>query len=359
MPPPSISMPSTKITLPPDLDLDDLRSVTDEFVEPEDPHTPLIWMTVLTQLGLGGLVSILGLDLLRVYASHLFTESIAESIAWLAAAVLATTAVSLGASTLHLGRPAYAFRAIRNWRTSWLSREVIGLSVFAKLGLGYGLILFAAEVPTPVPVSLLPGNSLRLLLGFAAVAAGIVGVYASARLYRVPARPMWNLRKTTVDFFVVAAILGPSAVVVATTFQSALAAADSFASPLAISQVAAALSALAMMAFAAVHAASVNSWSNSECFELSASARLYLEELATIRWIRNGLAAPGVVALSVVAAGYPTALTNAVMAAIGSAIGFLSMLSYCLLQRYLFFVTVVSTKIAGNFIVEAHRALRA
>ena len=34
-------------------------------------------------------------------------------------------AISLGASTLHLGRPIYAWRALKMWRRSWLSREVL------------------------------------------------------------------------------------------------------------------------------------------------------------------------------------------------------------------------------------------
>lgn len=38
--------------------------------------------------------------------------------------------VALGASFLHLGRPARAWRAVMMWRTSWLSREVIVLPAF-------------------------------------------------------------------------------------------------------------------------------------------------------------------------------------------------------------------------------------
>lgn len=42
----------------------------------------------------------------------------------------------LAASTLHLGRPERAWRAVLMWRTSWLSREVIVLPVFiAVVGL--------------------------------------------------------------------------------------------------------------------------------------------------------------------------------------------------------------------------------
>ncbi|WP_088279177.1 DmsC/YnfH family molybdoenzyme membrane anchor subunit [Ideonella sp. A 288] len=43
---------------------------------------------------------------------------------------LAMLLASLGASTLHLGHPERAWRAVLMWRTSWLSREVIVLPVF-------------------------------------------------------------------------------------------------------------------------------------------------------------------------------------------------------------------------------------
>ncbi len=44
--------------------------------------------------------------------------------------------LGLGASFLHLGRPARAWRAVLMWRTSWMSREVIALPAFiAVLGL--------------------------------------------------------------------------------------------------------------------------------------------------------------------------------------------------------------------------------
>ncbi|MBA3268487.1 MAG: dimethyl sulfoxide reductase anchor subunit, partial [Acidimicrobiia bacterium] len=47
------------------------------------------------------------------------------------------------------------------------------------------------------------------LLGVAAALAGVAGVYASARLYLVPARPVWNSRRTPVAFFATAVSVGP------------------------------------------------------------------------------------------------------------------------------------------------------
>src|SRR5258708_12251416 len=44
--------------------------------------------------------------------------------------ILALTAFTLNISVLHLGRPAYAWRALKMWRRSWLSREVLLFGLF-------------------------------------------------------------------------------------------------------------------------------------------------------------------------------------------------------------------------------------
>lgn len=62
-------------------------------------------------------------------------------------------AVVLGIATLHLGRPARAWRAILNARTSWLSREILFTNGFLFLALPY-LILPHADAITGIPAIL-------------------------------------------------------------------------------------------------------------------------------------------------------------------------------------------------------------
>jgi hypothetical protein len=93
-----------------------------------------------------------------------------------AIAALAVACVSLGASTLHLGRPVHAWRALKMWRRSWLSREVLLFSLFAA----------AAVAAVSDPRDLVRR---RRCLGFG-------GVTASAFIYLVPARPAWNRKGT-------------------------------------------------------------------------------------------------------------------------------------------------------------------
>jgi DMSO reductase anchor subunit len=54
---------------------------------------------------------------------------------------------ALAASFLHLGRPARAWRAVRMWRTSWMSREVIVLPAFMAVVGAWWLMLALGEDP--------------------------------------------------------------------------------------------------------------------------------------------------------------------------------------------------------------------
>jgi len=180
LPPSGITLSTTKVTARAAVPAD-LRAVDDYRVVPQDPHWPLIALTLLTQLSVGAGASTVLLAL----------TSGSRGLAGAAMAAFVAGAVALGASTLHLGRPARALKALRNLRTSWLSREVALFSAFAALSFAYA---FRPAVAA---------------LGLAAAAVGITGVYASARIYLVPARPVWNSMRTPAAFFATAAATGP------------------------------------------------------------------------------------------------------------------------------------------------------
>ena len=54
--------------------------------------------------------------------------------------VIIFVALALFASFFHLGRPERAWRTVSQWRTSWLSREVIALPAFGTVAFIYGVI---------------------------------------------------------------------------------------------------------------------------------------------------------------------------------------------------------------------------
>jgi Fe-S-cluster-containing dehydrogenase component/DMSO reductase anchor subunit len=158
------SFSTTRITLPERM-VDGVERVDLERTRPQDPHWSLIALLILSQLAVG---------MVAAGATPLATLLIA--------------AAAMAVAPLHLGRPIHAWRAMKNWRLSWLSREVLAL------------MIFAAAVP---------------LSPWLALAAGLACVTCSARIYMVPARPAWNLWFTLSDFYLTCAVLGPRLVIAA------------------------------------------------------------------------------------------------------------------------------------------------
>ena len=89
---------TTRITLPAN-SAPNSRRRDQTRVRPEHPHWPLVFMLILTQLSVGAFAGLALLDAARPLA---------------AIAALLVAFLSLGASTLHLGRPAHAYRAIKD-----------------------------------------------------------------------------------------------------------------------------------------------------------------------------------------------------------------------------------------------------
>ena len=168
LPPSSLTLSTTRIELPADVPVETFAA-SDWNLQPEHPHWPLVWLTLVSQLAVG------------VSA----TADVASTAQRAVAALLA--AVALAGAVLHLGRPAMAWKAFRGLRTSWLSREVLLLGAYAGVA--------AASVVVP-------------LLTVPSAVIGVAGVYASARLYVVPGRPAWDSWLTPVRFLATAAATG-------------------------------------------------------------------------------------------------------------------------------------------------------
>ncbi len=131
------------------------------------PAPSIIVFTVSSGLGYG-LLALTGL----LTATHQLPDD-----HWFgtAAVTLALAAVTLGliSSTLHLGHPERAWRALSQWRSSWLSREgVAALATFAPAGLLWLMFLLDAR-----------GETLRALLGLATAAFALVTVTCTAMIY--------------------------------------------------------------------------------------------------------------------------------------------------------------------------------
>ncbi len=183
MPSADDSISTTRITLPEKLP-GDVRKVDLTHLRPEHAHWPLILMTVLTQLSAGAFTAIW---MLQAFGAQ--THRSAALVA------LVVAALALSASTLHLGRPIYAIRALKMWRRSWLSREVLLFTLFAHAAAAYSMALWL-------------GLRSTVVLGALTAILGLCGVGASARLYLAPGRPAWNSPLTIVEFLGTMALLG-------------------------------------------------------------------------------------------------------------------------------------------------------
>ena len=103
--------------------------------------------------------------------------------------VLAVLSVGLFAALFHLSTPLQAARAVVNFSSSWLSREIVFGSLFAAL---LGALVFhewrAAGTP---PATWLP----RLT-----AAAGLAFLCCQIAIYLLPAQPAWNTFATPAAF---------------------------------------------------------------------------------------------------------------------------------------------------------------
>ncbi|MGI9364799.1 MAG: dimethyl sulfoxide reductase anchor subunit family protein [Rhizobiaceae bacterium] len=162
------------------------------------PAFSVIAFTTLSGAGYGlALVLALG---------HGNPGALSTKIAWLVALGLIT--VGFLSSTLHLGNPQRAWRAVSQWRSSWLSRE--------------GCMCFVSYVPLCLLAAMsIFYDSFNLTLGYVGAICCIVTVYCTAMIYAsLRTIASWHTRWTpafylafslTSGTFIYLAFFGPPA----------------------------------------------------------------------------------------------------------------------------------------------------
>mgnify|MGYP006310234213 FL=1 len=156
----------------------------------------LIFFTLLSQLG-AGIVLFLGIIYFINTQQFQALQSggpfrTPQFIALLA--IIIATVISF----FHLGHPAHAFHAANNLGSSWLSREILGIGLF---GLGVVLLFLQSAFRWQQPALI------STILIYAAI-AGLVLVYAMARIYMIGTIPAWNTWFTPFHFFMSTISLG-------------------------------------------------------------------------------------------------------------------------------------------------------
>jgi DMSO reductase anchor subunit len=252
-------------------------------------------MTVSTQLSVFGFVA--------AWLLSLFLQTHATETATMGALIVGL--LSFGVSPLHLGRPAFAFRAIRNWKQSWLSREILALTGFGAAATMYAMLSFL-------------NVGFSNVVGSIAMVLGFCGIASTSLLYLVPGRPAWRSVHTVFEFVCTGAVLG-------LLFVAALGVPSA---------------ALPVVAAAAAGGQLINqTWkfirlTRSEEFEKQASARLLSQEFAPAFMLRMTLLIVGGIVLPLV--GWIR-------------VGFVIAIAAEVLGRYLFFVTVVPKNMARTY----------
>lgn len=142
------------------------------------PAFSIIFFTTMSGLGYG-LAAMLGLGLLDPSAASTKTGLVLA---------LVLIAAGLLSSTLHLGNPQRAWRALSQWRSSWLSREgVLAILAFIPLVLSAAAALFLSR---SLPVT-----------GLIGAALSFATVYSTAMIYgSLKSIPAWHTPLTPASY---------------------------------------------------------------------------------------------------------------------------------------------------------------
>lgn len=190
-PDPAVTLPTTRFvskkTLAPGL----LPANAGE-VRLQPAHAPLVWMLVLTQLGVGAFV-------LRPILGGAPSARYAQAQSLLAWAGLFATLLGLSGSVLHLGKPMKAWRSFLGWRKSWLSREVLVFGAF--------FLLAALTTALAHRSAVSQASSLKAAAILTAL-VGLAGVLCSGMVYHDTKRTLWLGLRSVGRFFATTAVLG-------------------------------------------------------------------------------------------------------------------------------------------------------
>ena len=160
----------------------------------------LVLFTVIMQMAVGAFVVLGGVHFFATRRNGIVEADILSDRALVAIGPLAVFALVV--TLLHLGNPLNAPRAITNFGTSWLSREIVLALVFSVGGAVFAFMQWRK----------LGSAGLRNGLALVVAAVGLVLVYAMSQVYVLASVPAWNSLNTPISFFVTTFLLGALAI---------------------------------------------------------------------------------------------------------------------------------------------------
>lgn len=326
MPSPSITVSTTRITLPKSGPIE-LEKVDESRVHPEHAHLSLVLMTTLIQAVAGAITYSVVLKQIAPLPMLM---------------LLAVAAFTLQISVFHLGRPAYAYRATKMWRRSWLSREVVFFGLFFSALAALTGAAWLAPLHLIFPMLYWPvlPQFVFAALEAATILFGGAGIVASACIYLIPARPSWNMVHTPVDFLFSAALLGvPLPFLLEQIVSTARHAAIVQRYVPAVNELDATYAGVLGVGIAAAWLVNLG----IKVFRLKRS--VLFEEQASYMLLRGEH-----MQRTMIASGLFVLVAGSLFLVHRFSLGFLSGMAGVLLSRYLFFVTVVPLNMALTYV---------
>ncbi len=156
----------------------------------------LPFYTILMQLAVGALFV---LWLVRWAAGRKFSSQEIDRVLRNPLLIISfTVVVAMLAAHLHLSRPLHSFYAVRNFRSSWLSKEIVFTVLFFLI---LSTLLYHSRFKQEQ-------HRLITMLGWLAVVLGLTVIYCMAMIYLLPTQLAWNSPIVIVSFYVTTLLLG-------------------------------------------------------------------------------------------------------------------------------------------------------
>ena len=166
----------------------------------------LVFFTTIAQLAAGIMIAVLPFVFVNnssgynqdgnVYAKdHNGCAKLNHTALYFAAGLML---VALALSFFHLNNPVNAFYALSNLETSWLSREILMVSLFLFSLVLVGLILYFRNLKVIYYRTFLLGTTV----------VGFIMVFSMSKLYMIPTVPPWSSISTIIAFYSTVLLLG-------------------------------------------------------------------------------------------------------------------------------------------------------
>ncbi|MGM0496869.1 MAG: dimethyl sulfoxide reductase anchor subunit family protein [Bacteroidota bacterium] len=153
---------------------------------------PLVFFTSFSQLAAGIMIAVLPFVFTKKQNSHTKLNNTALYFA------TGLMMVALLLSFLHLNNPVNAIHALNNLESSWLSREILFVSLFLFCLVIVNLVVYFKN---PQPLYYRTFTLVTAIIG-------VLMIYVMAKLYILPTIPAWNSISTMIEFYSTALLIG-------------------------------------------------------------------------------------------------------------------------------------------------------